>query len=53
MEASRAWQSASASRCVGFLCDWVTEKMTAFFPFSSVFAKGDHTGVLIMVILGS
>lgn len=53
MEPSRAWQSASASRCVGFLCGWVTEKMTSLFPFSSVFAKGDHIGVLIMLILGS
>jgi len=53
MELSHAWQSASASRCVGFLCGWMTEKMTALFPFSSAFAKGDHTGFLIVVILGS
>lgn len=53
MELSHAWQSSSASCCVDFLCGWVTEKMTALFPFSSVYDKDDHSGVMIMVILGS
>lgn len=41
MELSHAWQSASAA---GFLWGWVTENMTALFPFSSVFAKGENWG---------